>query len=81
MAEWLIAPVLKTGVPQGIGGSNPSPSAISAPASAACAQRNHLLPRSSAMILATSRPLLNIPPNIGPMRKPPCTLFAAMPEA
>ena len=29
MAEWLIAPVLKTGVPQGIGGSNPSPSAIS----------------------------------------------------
>ena len=27
MAEWLIAPVLKTGVPQGIGGSNPSPSA------------------------------------------------------
>lgn len=24
MAEWLIAPVLKTGVPQGTGGSNPS---------------------------------------------------------
>ena len=28
MAEWLIAPVLKTGGPQGLGGSNPSPSAI-----------------------------------------------------
>lgn len=27
MAEWLIAPVLKTGGPQGLGGSNPSPSA------------------------------------------------------
>ena len=27
MAEWLIAPVLKTGVPKGIGGSNPSLSA------------------------------------------------------
>ena len=30
MAEWSIAPVLKTGVPQGIGGSNPSLSAPSA---------------------------------------------------
>ena len=28
MAEWLIAPVLKTGGPQGLGGSNPSPSAM-----------------------------------------------------
>ena len=28
MAEWFKAPVLKTGVPQGTGGSNPSPSAI-----------------------------------------------------
>jgi hypothetical protein len=28
VAEWLIAPVLKTGMPQGIEGSNPSPSAI-----------------------------------------------------
>ncbi len=27
MAEWPIAPVLKTGVPKGTGGSNPSPSA------------------------------------------------------
>ena len=27
MAEWFKAPVLKTGVPQGTGGSNPSPSA------------------------------------------------------
>ena len=27
MAEWLNAPVLKTGGPQGLGGSNPSPSA------------------------------------------------------
>ena len=28
MAERLKAPVLKTGIPQGIGGSNPSPSAM-----------------------------------------------------
>ena len=28
MAEWLNAPVLKTGGPQGLGGSNPSLSAI-----------------------------------------------------
>ena len=28
VAEWTIAPVLKTGAPQGAGGSNPSPSAI-----------------------------------------------------
>ena len=27
MAEWSNAPVLKTGVPRGTGGSNPSPSA------------------------------------------------------
>lgn len=27
VAEWTIAPVLKTGVPRGTGGSNPSPSA------------------------------------------------------
>ena len=27
MAEWSIAPVLKTGVPKGTGGSNPSASA------------------------------------------------------
>ena len=27
MAEWLNAPVLKTGGPKGLGGSNPSPSA------------------------------------------------------
>ena len=29
VAEWSNAPVLKTGEPQGSGGSNPSPSAIS----------------------------------------------------
>ena len=29
MVEWSIAPVLKTGMPQGIVGSNPTPSAIS----------------------------------------------------
>jgi hypothetical protein len=28
VAEWFMAPVLKTGVPKGTGGSNPSPSAI-----------------------------------------------------
>ena len=28
VAEWTIAPVLKTGEPQGSGGSNPSPSAL-----------------------------------------------------
>ena len=28
VAEWTIAPVLKTGAPQGAGGSNPSPSAF-----------------------------------------------------
>ena len=28
VAEWLNAPVLKTGKPQGFEGSNPSPSAI-----------------------------------------------------
>ena len=28
VAEWSNAPVLKTGVPQGTGGSNPSPSAM-----------------------------------------------------
>ena len=28
MAEWLIAPVLKTGDPQGSVGSNPTPSAM-----------------------------------------------------
>ncbi len=27
MAEWSKAPVLKTGIPQGIGGSNPPPTA------------------------------------------------------
>ena len=27
MAEWTIAPVLKTGIPPGIVGSNPTPSA------------------------------------------------------
>ena len=31
MAEWLKASVLKTDIPQGIGGSNPSPSAILPP--------------------------------------------------
>ena len=37
--------------------------------------------KSSAMMRASLRPLLSMPPKIGPMRKPPCTLFAAMPEA
>ena len=37
--------------------------------------------RSSAIRRAILRPLLSMPPKIGPMRKPPCTLFAAMPEA
>ena len=35
MAERLKAPVLKTGIPQGIGGSNPSPSANLGPGRAA----------------------------------------------
>ncbi len=30
VAEWSNAPVLKTGVPQGTGGSNPSPTALGA---------------------------------------------------
>ena len=38
-------------------------------------------PRSFATSSATLRPLLIIPPKIGPMRKPPWTLFAAMPDA
>ncbi len=37
--------------------------------------------RSSATIAAILRPLLSMPPKIGPMRNPPWTLFAAMPEA
>ena len=38
-------------------------------------------PRSFATSSATLRPLLIIPPKIGPIRKPPWTLFAAIPEA
>ena len=39
------------------------------------------LPRSLRIICAILRPLLNMPPNIGPMRNPPWALFAAIPEA
>lgn len=31
VVEWSIAPVLKTGMPQGIVGSNPTPSAMELP--------------------------------------------------
>ena len=37
--------------------------------------------KSCATICAILRPLFSMPPKIGPMRKPPCTLLAAIPDA
>ena len=50
----------------------------------ACAllrRKNYYLRRRSAISLAALRPLISMPPKIGPMRYPPETLFALMPQA
>jgi hypothetical protein len=56
VAEWSNAPVLKTGVPQGTGGSNPSPTAESRQAGRAtfdvgAARRKSVLPRPATPAL------------------------------
>ena len=66
MAEWFKAPVLKTGVPQDTGGSNPSPSAIP-PASAnkEPPMKKLALAAMAAALLATAIPASAAQPKRG----------------